>query len=96
MVDGEDCEEPENKGPYNDKEKENQEDNGPGGRVLAGPEVLPVATEGGREEVILEDHGDEEPLAEVILVSNVGDRVPSGDGARTNHDDFSTIDGSVE
>ena len=56
---GEDVEEG---GPDDDEEEEDEEADGPGGDVLGGPEVEPVAAVGRREPVVLDHDHDEEPL----------------------------------
>lgn len=67
MVDGEDGEDPKKQRPDDHEEEYDEQYDGPCRRVLAGPEVPPVATEGCGEEVILEDDGDEEPLVMVEI-----------------------------
>ena len=62
MVDGSAGEEEKDEGPDEDEEGEDEEDDAVCGCVLGGPEILPVAAEGSREEVVLEDDGYEEPL----------------------------------
>ena len=62
MVDGEASENEQDEGPDEDEETEDEEDDAISGGVLRRPEVLPIAAEGGGEEVVLEDHGHEEPL----------------------------------
>ena len=59
---GEEGEDVEEGGPDDDEEEDDEEADGPGGDVLRGPEVEPVAAVGGREPVILDDDHDEEPL----------------------------------
>ena len=59
---GEEGEDVEEGGPDDDEEEDDEETDGPGGDVLRGPEVEPVAAVGGREPVILDDDHDEEPL----------------------------------
>ena len=59
---GEGGEGPEEGGPEADEEGEDEEGDGPGGGVLRGPEVFPVAAVGGGEEEVLDEDGDEEPL----------------------------------
>lgn len=58
---GGDGEAPEREGPDADEEGGDEQRDGPCGRVLAGPEVFPVAAVGGREEEVLDEDGDEEP-----------------------------------
>ena len=62
MGGGEGGKEPEKAGPDTDEEDEDKESDGPGGGVLRGPEVFPIAAIRGGEKVILDDDGDEEPL----------------------------------
>lgn len=62
VVDGEASENEQDEGPDEDEEAEDEEDDAIGGGVLGRPEELPIAAEGGGEEVVLEDHGHEEPL----------------------------------
>lgn len=62
MVDGEASKDEENESPDEDEEAKDEEDDTVGWSVLGRPEVLPVAAEGGGEEVILEDYCYEEPL----------------------------------
>lgn len=59
---GEEGEDVEEGGPDDDEEEDDEEADGPGGDVLGGPEVEPVAAVGCREPVILNDDHDEEPL----------------------------------
>ena len=59
---GERAEEPECERPDTDEEDNDKDKDGPSGCMLARPKVLPVTADGGREEEILEDDGDEEPL----------------------------------
>ena len=60
-----DAESPKKTSPDTDEEAEDEESDGPGGSVLGGPEVFPVAAVGGGEEEVLDEHGDEEPLEDV-------------------------------
>lgn len=62
MAAGQDGEAPEEEGPHDDEEEDDEQGDGPGGGVLAGPEVFPVAAVGRGEEVVLDDDGNEEPL----------------------------------
>ena len=59
---GEDGEDVEEGGPDDDEEEDDEEADGPGGDVLGGPEVEPVAAVGCREPVVLNHDHDEEPL----------------------------------
>ena len=58
---GGDGEAPESEGPDADEEGEDKEGDGPCGRVLARPEVFPIASVRGAQEVILDENGNEEP-----------------------------------
>lgn len=59
---GEEGEDVEEGGPDDDEEEDHEDGDGPGGDVLGGPEVEPVATVGRRHPVILDYDHDEEPL----------------------------------
>ena len=58
---GEVGEDGEEDGPDADEEEEHQARDAPRGRVLRGPEIGPAAPVGRGEEVVLQDHRDEEP-----------------------------------
>lgn len=62
MAGGEGGEDVEKGGPDADEEDGDEDGDLPGGDVLAGPEVEPVATVGGGEPVVLDYYDDEEPL----------------------------------
>ena len=62
MAGGEGGEDVEEGGPDADEEDGDEDGDLPGGDVLAGPEVEPVAAVGGAEPVVLDYHYDEEPL----------------------------------
>ena len=49
-------------GPDDDEEEDYQDGNGPGGDMLGGPEVEPIAAVGCREPVVLDYDHNEEPL----------------------------------
>ena len=66
MGGGEDGEDVEEGGPDDDEEEDYEDGDGPGGHVLGGPEVEPVAAVGGGEPVILDYDYDEEPLGRVV------------------------------
>ncbi|KAL8668000.1 MAG: hypothetical protein Q9168_007128, partial [Polycauliona sp. 1 TL-2023] len=68
VVEGEAGEEEEDEGPDEDEEGEDEEDDGVGWGMLGGPEVLPVAAEGGGEEIVLEEDGYEEPLVVLMVL----------------------------
>ena len=59
---GEEGEDVEEGGPDEDEEEDDEEADGPGGHVLGGPEVEPIAAVGRREPVVLDYDDDEEPL----------------------------------
>ena len=56
------AESPEESAPDANEEGEDEEGDGPGGSVLGGPEVFPVAAVGSGEEEVLDEDGDKEPL----------------------------------
>jgi len=97
---GGDGEAPEEEGPDDEEEEDDEQGNGPGGGVLAGPEVFPVAAVGRGEEVVLDDDGDEEPLdgrdGLLVLVRKGGRGEGRGGAGRAYQDDFSADDGAVE
>ncbi len=62
MVFGKDAEDPEEAGPYENEEDNDEEQDLPCFGVRAGPQVLPVAAVGGGEPVVLNDDDDKEPL----------------------------------
>ena len=64
MRGGEEGEDVEETRPDDDEEEDDEDGDGPGGYVLRGPEVEPVAAVWGREPVVLDDDHDEEPLRE--------------------------------
>lgn len=66
---GEEGEDVEEGGPDDDEEEDDEDGDGPGGDVLRGPEVQPVAAVGGGEPVVLDYDYDEEPLG--VFVSGV-------------------------
>ena len=62
MAGGEGGEDVEEGGPDADEEDGDEDGDLPGGYVLAGPKVKPVAAVGGAEPVILDYYYDEKPL----------------------------------
>ena len=62
MRGGKDGEDVEESSPDDDEEEDDEDGDGPGGDVLGGPEVEPVAAVRGGEPVVLDDYHDEEPL----------------------------------
>lgn len=67
MGGGEVGEEVEDGGPDGNKEEDDKKGDAPGGDMLRGPEVQPVATVGGGEKVILDNDNDEEPLWRALV-----------------------------
>lgn len=66
-------------GPDEPEEQRNEQPDGPLGRVLRAPEILPVAAVGGAEEEVLDEDGDEEPEDDVAASDGLVER---GDVAR--------------
>ena len=59
---GKGTEEPKGERPNADEEDNDEDSDRPHWRMLAGPKILPVAADGGREEEVLQNDSDEEPL----------------------------------